>query len=145
MPRCYRRHAPSACCPVQPGPVRNSVDVNSLPCSYRHSSICSHFFPHLISYVMCSASRERVPSRPQPERPAQEILLHPSALSHSHSDHYILALLALLLEAPALLMAWACFSSRSVTQIQNQLTTSTKAKAKKTLFLSPSPPQVLAT
>lgn len=41
-------------------------------------------------------------------------------------------------------MARLCLSSRRVTQIQNQLMTSTKANAKKTLFLSPSPPQVLA-
>lgn len=59
---------------------------------------------------------------------------------------YILALLTLLFPpGPLLLLArLVCLSSRRVTQIQNQLMTSTNAKAKKTLFLSPSPPQVLA-
>lgn len=36
----------------------------------------------------------------------------------------------------------SCLSSRSVTHAQSQLTISTKAKAKKTRFLSRSPPQV---
>jgi hypothetical protein len=56
---------------------------------------------------------------------------------------YVLALLALLLPPP-LTEPRLCLSSRRVTQIQNQLMTSTNAKAKKTLFLSPSPPHELA-
>lgn len=42
----------------------------------------------------------------------------------------------------ALLASKAALSSRSVTQTQNQLNVSTKAKAKKTRFLRASPPQV---
>ena len=42
---------------------------------------------------------------------------------------YILALLALLLEPGTLLDASPCLSSRKVTQIQNQLITSTNANA----------------
>lgn len=79
----------------------------------------------------------------QPKRPSPDIRpLPPSPrIVFSQVIHY---LLDLLLEALALFMAKLCLSSRSVTQIQNQLMTSTKANAKKTLFLSPSPPQVLA-
>lgn len=87
------------------------------------------------------------PPRPQPWRLEWERTLapNPSSSHISRPRAYILALLALLLEPlPPLLEASACLSSRSVTQIQNQLMTSTKAKAKKTLFLSPSPPHVLA-
>lgn len=134
----------SACCPVPSGSVRNSVIVNSLQCSRRDS-----FNP------ICSSSLQLIPYRVRPSlSPGLYLLFFPPTeaasaflcllLPASHSSMPTPYLLDLLLEAPALFASRVCLSSRRVTQIQNQLMTSTKAKAKKTLFLRPSPPQVLA-
>lgn len=151
-----KKPSPSACCPVPSGSVQNSVVINSLQCSGRRNSCPSVMFntppPQLIQYC---ASPSSSPSEPVVDPPIPNYggqrrrkplsPIPPHRTSHVRSDIYVLALLALLLEAPnTLLEARLCFSSRRVTHIQNQLMTSTKAKAKKTLFLSPSPPQVLA-
>lgn len=129
--------------------VQNSVIVNSLQCSHCHSYLPVPFFS--LSYPVCASALGFLPSEetvyPLTSSTKAASAGDPSASfppSRGHQDHYILELLTLLFAALPLFLARLCFSSRKVTKIQNQLMTSTKAKAKKTLFLSPSPPQVLA-